>query len=87
MQGTVPEVDVSRSEFTEADIPVGVGDVSKTSGGKQMQYHFNVLVMGLEGSGWLQQEHQHSELNCLSHTRMHQEGLTPVQEYLIGDEV
>lgn len=35
---------------------------------------------------WLQQEHQHSELNCLSHSRMHQERLIPVQEYLIGDE-
>lgn len=36
---------------------------------------------------WLQWEHQHSELNCLSHSRMHQEILIPVQEYLIGDEV
>lgn len=50
VQGTVPEVLVSRSEFTETDIPVGVGGISKTSGGKQMQYHCNVLVMGLEGS-------------------------------------
>lgn len=50
MQGTVPEVDVSRSEFAETDIPVGVGGVSKPSGENQMQYHCHVLVMGLEGS-------------------------------------
>lgn len=35
---------------TETDIPVGVGGVSKTLGGKQMQCHSKVLVMGLEGS-------------------------------------
>lgn len=35
---------------TDTDIPVGVGGVSKISGGKQMQHHSNVLVVGLEGS-------------------------------------
>lgn len=79
VRGTVPEMDVSRSEFTEIDIPVGVGWSQKPQVGSRCSitllswwWVWKALL-----PAWLQQEHHHSESNCLSQTRMHQERLIP----------